>query len=98
MKVSEDKRNGEISTVKTRRSPRWYSFGCMNAVISDAVAILRECRNASDGEILCRLLAAGVERIVKADGNRSNAHSIPMAGRRIHTLTLASRAFNLEEI
>jgi len=36
----------------------------MKAVISEAVAILREFPNASDEEILHKLLAAGVERVV----------------------------------
>src|SRR5215472_11671510 len=36
----------------------------MNAAISEAVAILREFPNASDEEILRKLLAAGVEQVV----------------------------------
>jgi hypothetical protein len=37
-------------------------FGCMNADISGAVAAFREFPNASDDEILDKLLAAGVDR------------------------------------
>jgi hypothetical protein len=45
--------------------PRWY-LGCMNAIISRAVAIFRESPSASDEEICRRIVSTGIESGIAA--------------------------------